>query len=123
MMLGQLLGDAKESNKVQITIGGRDINPEKVHLLMLGESYYNSVAEYLEMNSLTEKFSLYKASIQIGLAGDDFSDKSSLQSLVLVMNSDEVLFEYTLSQRMSKLTDDIRGYAFQKEVEEVDGKK
>lgn len=125
-MLGTLLGDiAKKGDHVQVTIGtgksAYSINPEKIHLLMLGDTYYNSVVEYLKENDLDTKFNVHSAEIQIGLKDD--KDDTDIQTLVLVMQSDEVLFEYKLSKKIEKLIEQIRIYAYQKEVDEVDGEK
>lgn len=126
-MLGQILGDiAKRSNQVQVTVGAGkaaySINPEKIHLLMMGGSYYTYVVDYIAENDLINKFAVYEASIQIGINGDK-DEESTVESLVLVMLSDEVLFEYKLSNKIEKLIENIRIYAYQREVKDTDGEE
>lgn len=102
-----------------VTYNGENVDPEKFVLLYMPLECADKVQEYLGKHKLTNKFQLIHGEVSAALEEDsEVPLANPVKTLVLMMRSDKVLFEYKLSGKHYELTAKITEYVYGSEEKE-----
>ena len=97
-----------------VACNGKLVDPDLFILLYMPPELKDKVADFLREESLDKKFDVWTA--EIGVSTDeDGVLADGIKSLMLMMTSDRVLFEYKLSNKQDKLLSKINDYVYGKE--------